>query len=125
MNWLLTFEGVFFKKGIDERTYLSHISDSTLAIPYKLIRTQLFQIHFTSVLKDISMSSQSPFASRPYHDSKTSAPQIPSSLLENSLSFRTVSIQLKVLQVLVNIFATVFNKKSVDLGRGVFFKQAS
>jgi len=46
--------------------------------------------------------------------------EIPSSLLENSLSFRTVSIQLKVIQALVNIFATVFNKMSVDLWGGVF-----
>jgi len=92
---------------------------------HELIPAQLFQIQFTCVLIDISMSSQSPFASHPYHDSKTSAPQIPSSLLENSLSFRTVSIQLKVIQAFVNIFATVFNKISVDLWRGVLFKQAS
>ena len=71
------------------------------------------------------MSSYLPFASHPYHDSNTSALWIPSSLLENSLSFRAVSIQLKVIQAFVNIFATVFNKISVDLWRGVFFKQAS
>ena len=65
---------------------------------HELIPAQLFQIQFICVLIDISMSSQSPFASHPYHDSKTSAPQIPSSLLENSLSFRTVSVQLKVIQ---------------------------